>query len=221
MSNDESQIKKVLIVDDHPIVRWGVVRLLAGEKDFFVCGEAEDTDEALEKIEQTKPDVVVLDLSLKNSSGIDLIKIAKGRFHYPFHMLVMSIYEEAILVERAIRAGARGYIVKSEASEHLIAAIRSVLDGKFYLSERTKEQTLRSEFSGAHDDAMFSLSDRELETFQLIGDGMSTTDIAKNLHLNIKTVEGYRANIREKLDLRDNMTLVRRAMLWGRESQAA
>ena len=131
------------------------------------------------------------------------------------------MHEETLLIERAIRAGSRGYVTKREASGHLIPAIRHVLEGRFYLSEVTREKTLQSDFSAAHENAMFSLSDRELEIFQLIGDGMSTSEIAINLHLSIKTVEGYRASIRTKLKLRNNLELIRQAIKWTRTSQAA
>jgi DNA-binding NarL/FixJ family response regulator len=213
--------KKILVVDDHPICRRGISELLSHESDLRICGEAESTDEALEMIEKTKPDLAVVDLSLKNSNGIDLIKVAKSHYGPQLKMIVISMHEETILVERAIRAGARGYVTKREAPTHLISAVRNVLDGKFYLSEATKEKTLHSEFSGEHENAMASLSDRELEIFQLIGEGLTTTIIAKNLHLSIKTVEGYRANIRTKLNLKDNMELIRHAVRWAQCSQAA
>ncbi len=216
-----SEIKKILIVDDHPIARRGISRLLNHEDDLEICGEAETTDEALEKIQEEKPHLVIVDLSLKNSSGIDLIKVARARFGRHLKMMVISMHEETILVERAIRAGARGYVTKREAADHLLPAVRNVLDEKFYLSGDTKEKTLRSEFSTSSDDAMSALSDRELEIFQLIGEGLTTTVIAKNLHLSLKTVEGYRANIRTKMNLKDNMDLIRQAVRWIQVGQPA
>lgn len=214
-------IKKIIIVDDHPVCRRGIVQLLSQDPEWMVSGEAESTDEAIELIEKINPDLVIVDLSLKNSSGIDLIKIAKSHFGPQLKMIVSSMHEETILVERAIRAGARGYVTKREAAPHLAEAVRAVFEGKFYLSESTKEKTLHHEFSGEQENAMASLSDRELEIFQLIGEGLTTASIAKNLHLSIKTVEGYRANIRSKLSLRDNMELIRRAVRWAQASQAA
>lgn len=213
--------KKIVVVDDHPVCRKGIIQLLTMESDLEVCGEAESTDEALEIIDKNKPDLAIVDLSLKNSSGIDLIKIAKARFGQHLKMIVISMHEETLLVERAIRAGARGYVTKREAATHLISAVRSVLDGKFYLSDATKDKTLHSEFAGENENSMFLLSDRELEIFQLIGEGLTTSLIAKNLHLSIKTVEGYRANIRTKLNLKDNMELIRQAVRWAQCSQAA
>jgi DNA-binding NarL/FixJ family response regulator len=220
-----ADIKKIIVVDDHPICRRGITQLLSDEADdeadLQVCGEAESTDEALELIERVKPDLAVVDLSLKNSSGIDFIKIAKAHYGQQLKMIVISMHEETILVERAIRAGARGYVTKREAATHLKSAVRAVSEGKFYLSETTKEKTLNNEFSGESENAMSSLSDRELEIFQLIGEGLTTNLIAKNLHLSIKTVEGYRANIRSKLKLKDNMELIRHAVRWAQCSQAA
>lgn len=218
----EVEIKKILIVDDHPVCRKGVRYLLENESDLAVCGEAETTDEALQQIEITNPDLVLIDLSLRDSNGIDLIKLAKSRYGHQLKMIVLSMHEETLLVERVIRAGARGYVTKKEAAQHLTAAIRNVLEGKFYLSEATKEKALQSEFSStSQESSMQSLSDRELEIFQLIGEGMTTALIAKSLHLSIKTVEGYRANIRSKLSLKDNMELIRCAVRWTQAGQAA
>ncbi|HTL47745.1 MAG TPA: response regulator transcription factor [Verrucomicrobiae bacterium] len=214
-------IKKILIVDDHPVFRQGISRLIMDETDLKVCGEAESTDEALQAIQNTQPDLIIVDLSLKNSSGIDLIKAAKSQFGPQLKMLAISMHEETIMVERAIRSGARGYVTKREAADHLLAAIRNVLEGKFYLSEATKERTLRSEFSAPQENAMSALSDRELEIFQLIGEGLTATTIAKNMHLSVKTVEGYRKNIRTKLKLKDNMDLIRHAIQWAQCIQAA
>ena len=214
-------MKKILIVDDHPVFRQGIARLISDEPGLIVCGEAESTDEALQVIQNTQPDLVIVDLSLKNSSGIDLIKAAKAQFGAQLKMLAISMHEETIMVERAIRSGARGYVTKREAADHLLTAINNVLEGKFYLSEATKERTLRSEFSASQDNAMSALSDRELEIFQLIGEGLTATTIAKNMHLSVKTVEGYRKNIRTKLKLKDNMDLIRHAIQWAQCIQAA
>jgi DNA-binding NarL/FixJ family response regulator len=221
MKPNEVDVKKILIVDDHPICRRGIAQLLSQDPEWMVSDEAESTDEALEKMEKAMPDLVIVDLSLKNSNGIDLIKVAKSHFGAQLKMIVISMHEETILVERAIRAGARGYVTKREAATHLANAVRTVLEGKFYLSDSTKEKTLHNEFSGHQENAMSSLSDRELEIFQLIGEGLTTASIAKNLHLSIKTVEGYRANIRAKLSLKDNMELIRQAVRWAQCSQAA
>lgn len=219
-NQDLLHIKKILLVDDHPICRRGLTQLLSEEKGIRICGEAESTDQAIELIQKTSPDLVILDLSLKDSNGIDFIKSVK-KWDENLKILVVSMHHEAILVERTIRAGARGYVTKQEAVDHLLTAVRQVLEGKFYLSEATKEKTLESEFSGAGGNALNLLSDRELEIFQLVGQELSISTIAKNLHLNIKTVEGYRAGIRSKLNLKDNMELIKRAVQWYQSSQIA
>jgi DNA-binding NarL/FixJ family response regulator len=215
-----NETKKILIVDDHPITRRGLIQLLSVEKNLEICGEAESTDQAIELIQKQSPDLVILDLSLKDSNGIDFIKSVK-KWDDHLRILVVSMHHETILVERTIRAGARGYVTKQEAVDHLLTAVKQVLDGKFYLSDATKERTLESQFSKAQDSGLSSLSDRELEIFQLVGQELTIATIAKNLHLNIKTVEGYRAGIRAKLKLKDNMELIRHAMRWHQTSQQA
>ncbi len=214
-------ISKVLIAEDHPICRRGLIRLVEEDECLSVCGEAESTDEALRQISGLEPDLVTIDLSLKSSSGIDLIKTVRARYGNRIRMIVMSMHEEPLLIERAIRSGARGYVNKREVVEHLVPAIRNVLEGKFYMSEETREKTLQNEFGIDHENSMTTLSDRELEIFQLIGEGMTTGEIAKSLHLSVKTVEGYRAGIRRKLKLKDNMELIRQAVKWTKTSQAA
>ncbi len=182
----------------------------------MVCGEAENPHQALAAIKDNHPDIAVIDLSLSHTSGIELIKNIKPR--YPgLPILVLSMHEESLYAERALRAGARGYIMKKEAPEKVIAAIRKVLEGGIYLSE-TMGDKLLNEFISRKSDTVSSpvelLSDRELEVFQLIGKGLGTRQIAEKLNISIKTVEVYRANIKEKLKLKSSAELVQHAIHW-------
>ncbi|TET34464.1 MAG: response regulator transcription factor [Planctomycetota bacterium] len=207
---------KVLLVDDHPIVRNGLRMLIQHQPDLAVCGEAEDAPEALEIVESKMPDMVVIDLSLKNTSGLDLVKDIKGR--YPkIRMLVLSVHDESIYAERVLRAGAAGYIMKKEVATKVVAAIRRVLTGEIYLSEEMSSRMVhmfiggRSEASGH---PIKSLTDRELEVFQLIGRGFKTGEVAKSLKVSVSTVEYHRAHIKEKLQLNDASELMRYAVQW-------
>lgn len=208
--------KRVFIVDDHPIVRQGLKGLIAQASDLMVCGEAETIFDALKSVEQVKPDIAVVDISLKGESGVDLIK--DMRIRYPdLPVLTLSMYDEAIYAERVLRAGARGYVTKEEAAENVLSAIRQVLKGQIFLSERMSAKMLskliggRSEAQGLSIDR---LSDRELQIFELIGRGMSTRMIAETLHLSIKTVESHRANIKEKLQIESATELLQQAIHW-------
>lgn len=207
---------RVLIVDDHPIVRQGLKGLISQAPDLTVCGEAETIFDALKAIEQLSPDIAVVDISLKGESGVDLIKDI--RIRYPnLPVLTLSMYDEAIYAERVLRAGARGYVTKEEAAENVLNAIRSVLKGQIFLSERMSAKMLsklvggRTEAQGLSIDR---LSDRELQIFELIGRGMSTRMIAETLHLSIKTVESHRANIKEKLQIESATELLQQAIHW-------
>ena len=208
--------REVLIVDDHPIVRQGLAQMINQEDDLHVCGQAEDAHEAMRAIRQLQPDMVTVDISLKESSGIELIKDIKVQ--YPnLPVLTLSMHDEGIYAERALRAGARGYIMKQEATEKVVTAIRRVLAGEVYVSEGMAAKMVSKLVSGPADaggSPVDRLSDRELEVFRLIGAGYGTREMAEKLHLSIKTIETYRAHIKEKLDLVDANELLRTAITW-------
>jgi DNA-binding NarL/FixJ family response regulator len=209
---------KVLIVDDHPAVREALTIRIAAQPDLEVCGEAADANEALRVAAATNPDVAVIDIALKTGNGIDLIKRLKAR-NDQFRAIVWSMYSEDLYAERALRAGAMGYINKEQATGKIIEAIRQVLDGKMYLSPAMTEKLLkRAVGQDRGRSAIESLSDRELDVFRLIGQGRKTQEIAAQLHLSIKTVETYRDRIREKLDLSDGTELARCAVQWVLEN---
>ncbi len=204
---------KILVLDDHPIVRQGLMQLLSQQVGLEVCGEAANAEQAYAAIEAIKPDVVVVDISLDGPNGIEFIKSAKEQ--YPnLLFLVHSMHDETLYAERALRAGARGYIMKQEAPDKVVTAIRRILGGQIYMSDVMTERMLEQRYNGVSENLlpMEALSDRELEVFQLIGRGETTNQIAKLLHRSIKTVETYRARIKEKLNLKDNMQLIRHAM---------
>jgi DNA-binding NarL/FixJ family response regulator len=207
---------RIVIVDDHPVVRLGLKQLLDGYADFEVCGEADGAAQALTVIEEACPDLVVVDISLKNGSGLSLVKqlAAKDR---SIKVLVSSMHDESLYAERSLRAGAMGYINKEEAAHSMIDALRKVRSGAIYLSQPMTDRVLQSIASGDLEDgrAPFEqLSDRELEVFELIGHGMTTRAIADHLGLSVKTVETYRENIKTKLNLENNNELICRAAQW-------
>lgn len=207
---------KVFIVDDHELLRQGLVQLIADEPDLTVCGEAEDAPAALRMISQVHPDIVVIDLSLKEGDGIELIKMIKAG-HRNLPVLVLTMHEESFYAERALRAGALGYLTKQEASESVLVAIRRLLQGELYLSDRLSPALLQKLITGSTTEGetlVSRLSDRELQVFVRIGEGCSTQEIADQLHLSVKTIETYRAHIKEKLGMRDARELVRYAMRW-------
>jgi DNA-binding NarL/FixJ family response regulator len=207
---------KVIIVDDHPIVRQGLAELINHEQDLTVCGYAEDAHEALGIIKKTGPDMVIVDISLKETSGMELIKDIKAQ--YPnLPVLALSMHDESLYAERALRAGAKGYVMKAEATENVVTAIRKVLSGQIYVSDRMAAKMVRKLVGGgpqASASAIERLSDRELEVFCLIGQGIGTRQIAERLHLSVKTIETYRAHIKEKLDLADSSELLQYAIQW-------
>jgi DNA-binding NarL/FixJ family response regulator len=209
-------VKRILIVEDHPIMRSGLVQLLSTELDLVVCGQFEEAGAAFGAIEKLKPDVAVIDLSLKGSSGLELIKSVKAA--YPkLIMLVLSMYDETIYAERVLRAGAAGYVMKQEATEKVLIALRKVLAGGIYLSDRMSSKFMHQLVGGARANnnggsLIERLSDRELEVFGLIGEGRGTRQIAEQLHLSVKTVESHRAHIKEKLNLASATELVHRAI---------
>lgn len=205
----EQQRCQVFIVDDHAVVREGLMKMINQEPDMMVCGEAEDAPSALIRLFDMQPDVAIVDISLSSSSGIDLIKGMK--LHYPaMPILVFSMHEETVYAERALRTGASGYVMKCVPPAVLIAAIRTVRQGKIHLSEKLTEQLLYKVIrndSGA-EDSVGSLSDREFQVFQLIGKGVSSRQIAQNLNLSIKTIDTFRENIKRKLGLKSASELI-------------
>ncbi len=213
---------KVLIVDDHPVVREGLAMRIARQPNLEVCGEASDVSEALHLLDVTNPDVAVVDISLKTGSGIDLIKRIKARNH-PVRILVWSMHSESLYAERALRAGAMGYITKEQAPSKIVDAITKVLEDKIYLSDEASAQLLnRAVGRGKNDGALSpveSLSDRELQVFEMFGQGLDTHQVAERMHLSPKTVETYRARIKEKLDIATVSELVCKAVQWVLESR--
>jgi DNA-binding NarL/FixJ family response regulator len=207
---------KVFLVDDHPLVREWLSQLIQREGDLSICGEAGDAAEALGKIEQTRPDIVIADISLKESHGLELIKDLQVRCP-SLPVLVLSMHDESLYAERVLRAGAKGYITKQEATKKILQAIRQVLDGQIYISEKMASRMVSKMVTGRAEEgksAIERLTDRELEVFSLIGKGQGTRRIASELHLGIKTVESYRARIKEKLDLKDGTQLLQQAIQW-------
>lgn len=206
---------RVLIVDDHPIVRQGIAQLINQEPDLTTCCEAGSAQEALDLMTKDTPDILLVDISLDGVSGIELVKMLKSR-HPKTPALVISMHDESLYAERALRAGARGYIMKQEATEKVLTAIRQVLQGNIYLSERMQGKILQRVLSG--DDSGLSpidlLSDRELEVFRLIGHGFATSDIARELNRSVKTVETHRAHLKDKLNLKNAAELTRYAVQW-------
>lgn len=210
------QRTRVFIVDDHPIVRQGLTQMLKQEVDLAVCGEAEDVQHALQAIAELQPDLVLVDLSLKGGSGLVLIRALKA-LQSTLPVLVVSMHDESLYVERVLRAGARGYIMTQEATDTMMHAVRRVLRGEIYVSNTMMTKLLgRFAFDAADTAAsdIERLSNRELEVFRLIGEGHSTRHIAAALHVSMKTVESHRAHIKEKLQLHDSGELVRYAVQW-------
>jgi DNA-binding NarL/FixJ family response regulator len=207
---------RVFVVDDHPIVRQGLALLIDQEPDLVVCGAAEEAESALAAIADSRPDVLVLDISLPGPDGIDLLKTVRS-IDPNLPVLVLSMHDEATYAERALRAGANGYIMKQEATENVLVALRRILRHELYLSERIASRMLRQIVSGAREAEqapIARLSDRELEVFRLIGAGLGTRQIAEDLRISIKTVESYQAHIKEKLELQSSRDLVQRAIEW-------
>jgi DNA-binding NarL/FixJ family response regulator len=207
--------KKIFIVDDHPMMREGLAQLLSHETDLAVCGEAEDAAEALSKIETLKPDLVLLDITLRSTNGLELLKDLRIRVP-DLAILIISMHDESLYAERALRAGARGYIMKQEGGKKLMEGIRQVLSGRTYVSEKISAKILDT-FSGRRSAAASPvelLTDREFEVFQLIGRGSSTKEIAAQLHVSVKTVEVHRVNIKEKLAIGTAAELIHYAVRW-------
>lgn len=207
---------RVLLVDDHAVVRFGIAQLINRQNDMMVCGEEEDASRALTAIATLKPDLVIADISLKDSSGLELMRNIKAR--YPgLVVLVVSVHDEAIYAEIAFRAGALGYLMKQEALEKVLTAIRRVLTGMIYVSDALAARMLQQQVLGQKDineSPVKGLSDRELEVFQLIGRWKKTREIAEELHLSVKTIEYYREQIKRKLQLKNAAQLTQYATSW-------
>jgi DNA-binding NarL/FixJ family response regulator len=207
---------RILIVDDHPLVRLSLREFIRREKDLEVCGEAEDREQALAAAEATKPHLAIIDLTLKSSNGMELIKDMRDR-HPEIQILVLSMHDETIHAERAIRAGARGYITKQEATTRVMVAIRQIMNGEIYWSERAAARVaskIAGPARGVAESPVDCLTDRELQVFEMIGSGKSTRQIAASLHIDVSTVETYRARIKEKLNLKDSLALLQYAIRW-------
>ena len=209
---------RILLVDDHPLVRERLAEVINREPDLVVSGEAEDRDGAIEAILAAPPNLVIVDLTLKNSDGLELIKDIHARWP-KLRMLVVSMHDESLYAERAVRAGALGYITKQEATRKILLAIRRVLTGSVYLNDKITNRLL-SRLTAPADQATAtiagSLADRELQVFELTGRGLNTYDIARELRIAVKTVETYRARIKEKLRLKDASELLQAAITWSR-----
>jgi DNA-binding NarL/FixJ family response regulator len=211
----ESNISRILIVDDHPIVREGLAMHLASQSDLEVSGQATDLPGALALLSSIQFDMAIIDISLMNSNGLDLVRIIKERYE-GVRVLVWSMYPEQVYAERALRAGAQGYLHKGQATHHVLNAVRDIIQGKTYVSGTMAEQLLRRVVGRNSEERspIDTLSDREFEAFRLIGEGMTTQSIAQRMHVSPKTVETYRARIREKLGLGNTTELIQRAAQW-------
>ena len=207
---------RILIVDDHPLVRESLTTLIQQQPDLSVCGEADSQDGAMKAIAETSPDLVIVDISLGRGSGLDLIKTIKAD-HPAVSILVLSMHDETIYAERVVRAGARGYVMKKESTKKVIDAIRHVMNGELYLSPDIMSSLAKKFVSGRLPTSALpvdDLSDRELEVFRLLGQGYETREIAYSLDVSIKTIQTYCARIKEKLRIRTGTELLREAIQW-------
>lgn len=206
----------ILLVDDHPILREGFAQLIDHEPDLQVCGQADNAPQAMTAVQAGKPDLAIVDISLQGADGIELIKNIKARFP-GVGILVLSMYDERVYAERAFRAGASGYVMKQAPTEHVMEAIRRVLEGKQYFSEEIEAymfEKLRTDVAKEPESDVARLTDREMGVFVLIGKGLKTSEIAGGLHVSVKTVDSYRAHIKEKLRLKSGVELMRWAVEW-------
>jgi len=209
-------VKRILLIDDHPVVRKGIAGALNAEDDLEVCGEAGNASAAKDAVSKLEPDLVVMDLSLGKDSGLELIKDLKA-MHEDLAVLVVSIHDESLFAERVLKAGALGYINKQTALDHIVEAVRVVLRGKIYLSPEMSNRLLYQMASGSKpggDSPLERLSDREMEVYRMLGEGKGTREIAKNLHLSMKTIETYREHIKDKLNLKDSNEMICHAARW-------
>ncbi len=208
--------RRIFIVDDHPLIREGLAAQLANQPNMILCGEAEDVAEAIARIARAAPDLVIVDISLKNGNGIDLVKRLKGK-DSSLVILVWSMHPESLYAERALRAGARGYVSKSKSASEIMEAVNALLDGRTYLSPELSENLLCrliGDKKSVEASRIESLTDRELETFELLGQGQTTLQIAAKMHVSRKTVETYRARIKEKLGLANAVELIQHSVQW-------
>jgi DNA-binding NarL/FixJ family response regulator len=215
--NEGQNHKRILIIDDHPLVRESLKKIIQRESDLTVCGEAEDRDQALELVPATKPHLTIVDLTLKNSYGLELIKDLRDQ-HPQVQILVLSMHDESLHAERVVRAGAHGYISKQEVPAKIIIAIRQILNGEIYWSEKAAVRVASKIARQPHSTKLFSvdlLSDREMQVFELLGAGHSTRQIADALHIDSSTVETYRSRIKEKLNLKSAVELFQYAICWS------
>ena len=214
MTKSRAARTRIVIVDDHPVVRLGIRQMLAAEPDLDICGEAESAGAARGLIAAARPDLAIVDLSLSDGSGLDLIRSLRES-HPSLAVLVLSMHDETLFAERVLRAGARGYIMKNEAVTGLVGAIRQVLAGRIYVSAGIAQIVLeRLGHEPVNDNPLAGLTDREIEVFGLIGRGLNTAAIAETLGVSVKTVETYRSNIKTKLNLKDATELIRLAASW-------
>ncbi len=216
----EKSVKRVILVDDHPIMRHGLAQLIRAEEGLDVIGEAGNAREGLDVVGKLKPDLAVIDLTLPDKNGLELVKDIRA-MHPATQCLVLSMHDETMYGERALRAGARGYVMKEEAADQLVTAIHKVLGGGLYVSETLNARMLEQVTGAARSKAtgVDSLTDRELEILTMIGKGVATKLIAAQLSISARTVEAHRAHIKEKLSMTDGAALVRYAVQWV-ESQA-
>jgi DNA-binding NarL/FixJ family response regulator len=224
-SQNQAAVKKsrILVVDDHPIVRQGLALLINQEADLVVCGEAEEATGAMHVLASSRPDILIVDISLNGPDGIDLLKNIRS-VDPTLPVLILSMHDESIYAERALRAGANGYIMKQEATEKVLVALRRILGGEIYVSDRIANKMLKHYITGSgtlRNSSIADLSDRELEVFRLIGEGHGTRQIAEKLHISIKTVESYQAHIKEKLSLRSARELMQHAIQWSMNEKTA
>lgn len=224
MTNESSgaapTVAKVLVVDDHPIVREGLAMHLAEQPDLEVCGEAGDVPGALALLTSVQPDLAIIDIALSNGDGLDLVRRIAER-HTSVRVLVWSMYPEHLYAERALRAGAMGYLNKGQATHQVLDAVRAILQGKVYVSGGLTDQLLHRMVGGtpAEGAPIDRLSDRELEAFRLIGEGLETVAVAERMHVSPKTVDTFRARIKEKLGLKNMTQLIQRACQWVAEAK--
>lgn len=222
MSEPLSEKSRLLIVDDHPLFREGLRQLIEREPDLLVCGEASGSAEALDMLPQLAPDLVLVDISLGGTSGIDLIKAVKAKYE-ELPVLVISMHDESLYAERSLRAGAMGYVMKHEPGKIVKAAIRKVLSGEMYLSEKMSSAIITRFMRGPGDrpaSPIELLSDRELEVFRMLGQGKGTRVISRELDVTIATVNSFRNRIKEKLHLKTATEVMLHAIQWSREEQA-
>ena len=208
-------MNRILIVDDHPVMRFGLVALIQAEKDLKVCGECGSAAEAMDACERESPDLALIDVTLPDKNGLELIKDLRAQ-NQQLLMLVVSMHDENVYAERALRAGARGYVMKEEAPDKLVHAIRQVLNGGVFVSSEISARIVQhfAEASGAPETPIGRLTDRELEVFRLIGEGNASREIAGQLNISIRTVDAHRAHIKEKLGIRDATELMHQAVKW-------